>query len=148
MPNIFGGSDDYHFEIDKAIQVADGSDVTIIATGLIVHEALKARHFLEDVGIYARVLNMHTIKPIDEEAIIAAAQATGGIVTAEEHSVISGLGDAVAGVTANFCPVKVIKVGIQDCFGTSGKPYDLLKQFGLTSANIVAAVNSLMKISN
>ncbi|MBQ0004823.1 MAG: transketolase family protein [Clostridiales bacterium] len=131
------------FEIGKAKTVKEGSNVTIIATGIMVADAIAAAETLEAEGISARVIDMHTIKPLDEEAIIKAAQETGAIVTAEEHSVIGGLGSAVAEVVVQNCPVKVAMVGQKDCFGESGKPADLLKKYGMTPADIVAAVKSV-----
>ncbi len=128
-------SADYKFEIGKGVELADGKDVTIIATGLMVEMALKAREMLADEGISARVVNIHTIKPIDEDIIIKASKETGAIVTAEEHSIYGGLGSAVCEVTAGAapCPVKVIGT---DKFGCSGKPAELFKMYGLTPENI------------
>ncbi len=144
VPYIYKDMADYKFELGKAVQLADGKDVTIIAAGLMVHEALEARVLLEKEGISARVLNMHTIKPVDQEAIIAAARDTGRIVTAEEHSIIGGLGEAVAGVTARCCPVPMAMVGIRDMFGKSGKPGELVKHFNLTALDIVQSVISII----
>lgn len=127
----------YKFEIGKGITLKEGKDVTIIATGMMVALALEAKEELAKEGIYARVINIHTIKPIDKDLIIKAAQETGAIVTAEEHSVIGGLGSAVSEVVTEGCPVPVLKVGIQDTFGESGKPADLLEKYGLTSNVIV-----------
>lgn len=127
----------YKFEVGKGIQLCDGNDVTIIATGLMVHEARKAADILAEQGISARVINMHTIKPIDKDIICKAAKETGVIVTAEEHSIIGGLGSAVAEVVTDCCPVPVVKVGVNDVFGHSGPAVDLLKEFGLSAENIV-----------
>ena len=127
----------YKFEIGKGITLKEGKDVTIIATGMMVALALEAKEELAKEGIDARVINIHTIKPIDKDLIIKAAQETGAIVTAEEHSVIGGLGSAVSEVVTEGCPVPVLKVGIQDTFGESGKPADLLEKYGLTSNVIV-----------
>ena len=127
----------YIFEVGKGIQLRDGNDVTIIATGLMVHEARKAADILAEQGISARVINMHTIKPIDKDIICKAAKETGVIVTAEEHSIIGGLGSAVAEVVTDCCPVPVVKVGVNDVFGHSGPAVDLLKEFGLSAENIV-----------
>ena len=128
-------SADYKFELGKGVQLADGKDVTIIATGLMVGEALKAKELLKADGIEARVINIHTIKPIDEDIIIKAAEETGAIVTAEEHYVMGGLGSAVCEVVAQNKPVPVKIVGT-DRFGASGTPADLLKAYGLTAENI------------
>lgn len=144
FPIIFEDKPDYKFEIGKAVKLAEGNDVTIIATGLMVHEALEAGKLLEKEGIYARILNMHTIKPLDKEAIIDAAKSTGRIVTAEEHSIRGGLGGAVAEVTSQYCPVPIAMVGVKDVFGRSGKPGDLLKYYGLTASAIVEASKSLI----
>ncbi|MBS5928713.1 MAG: transketolase family protein, partial [Clostridium sp.] len=112
----------YNFVIGKGITLAEGSDVAIIATGIMVEAALEAKEELAKEGINARVINIHTIKPIDEELIIKAAKETGVIVTAEEHSIIGGLGSAVAEVVSENCPVPVLRVGVKDTFGESGKP--------------------------
>ncbi|MBQ7794744.1 MAG: transketolase family protein [Clostridia bacterium] len=127
--------EDYKFELGKGVQLADGSDVTIIATGLMVEMALAAREILAKDGISARVVNIHTIKPIDAEIITKAAKETGAIVTAEEHYIMGGLGSAVAEVVcANApCPVKIVGT---DRFGKSGKPAELFKDYGLTPENI------------
>lgn len=129
-------SEDYSFEIGKAVKLSDGDDVTIIATGLMVSKALEAKKLLEAEGINARVLNMHTIKPLDKDAVISAAKETGAIVTAEEHSVIGGLGSAVSELVCEEYPVPVLKVGVNDVFGRSGPGADLLDYFGLNSENI------------
>ncbi|MBR2471403.1 MAG: transketolase family protein [Clostridia bacterium] len=128
----------YKFEIGKGVQLKDGSDVSIIANGLMVPEALEAAKLLAEEGINARVINIHTIKPIDADIIIKAAKETGAIVTAEEHSVIGGLGSAVAEVLAENAPAPLVRVGIQDKFGKSGKPAALLEEYGLTAKNIAA----------
>lgn len=132
----FNDKDNYKFELGKGIELRDGKDLTIIATGLMVGEAKKAAEILESKGISARVINMHTIKPIDKDIICKAAKETGVIVTAEEHSVIGGLGSAVAEVVTECCPVPVVKVGVNDVFGHSGPAVDLLKEFGLCAENI------------
>ena len=126
---------DYKFEIGKGVQLEDGTDVTIIATGLMVGMALEARKMLADEGISARVVNIHTIKPIDRDIIIKASKETGVIVTAEEHSIYGGLGSAVSEVVTDSapCPVKVIGT---DKFGRSGKPAELFEMYGLTAENI------------
>jgi len=134
VPTVF--DDDYQFEIGKANRLVEGTDVTIIATGLMVNEALIAAENLKADGISARVVNMASIKPIDREEIIAAAKDTGVIVTAEEHSIIGGLGSAVAEVICETVPVPVIRVGVEDTYGRSGPAVELLKVFGLCAENI------------
>ena len=130
----------YKFELGKGVQLRDGSDLTIVATGLEVSEALQAADMLAAEGISARVINIHTIKPIDRDIIVKAAKETGAIVTAEEHSVIGGLGSAVSEVVTEECPVPVVKLGIYDKFGMSGPAAELLDIFGLRAANIVDKV--------
>ena len=115
VPVMFDG--DYKFEIGKGVQLADGNDVTIIATGIMVDMALKAKDMLAAEGISARVINIHTIKPLDEEIVVKAAMETGAIVTAEEHNIIGGLGGAVAETVCEKCPVPVVRVGVEDKFG-------------------------------
>lgn len=144
VPVIFG--DDYKFEIGKGVTLKDGNDVTIIASGLLVNEALEAYETLKEQGINARIINMPTIKPIDEEIIVKAAKETGAIVTAEEHSVIGGLGEAVASVVTEKCPVPVLKVGVNDTFGKSGPAVELLEKFGLSDGNIVEKVKAILKL--
>ncbi|CUU50965.1 transketolase family protein [Clostridium beijerinckii] len=129
--------ENYKFEIGKGVTLAEGNDVTIVATGLMVELALEAKKELAKDGIDARIINIHTIKPIDKELLANAARETGAIVTAEEHSIIGGLGSAVAEVLTEECPVPVLKVGIKDTFGESGKPNELLKAYGLTVEAIV-----------
>ncbi len=137
-------SPDYKFEVGKGITLKDGKDITIIATGLMVAEAIEAGKALAEQGIDARVINIHTIKPIDREIIIKAARETGKIVTVEEHSVIGGLGSAVGDVVLEEYPVPVVKIGIQDVFGHSGAAKDLLVEFGLTADNIVKTTRALL----
>ncbi len=134
----------YKFAFGKASLLREGKDVTIIACGLMVGKALEAALSLEKDGIQARVLNMSTIKPIDTEAIIAASKETGRIVTAEEHSVIGGLGGAVAEVLGENAPCPMKRVGTQDTFGESGAPEKLLEKYGLTARNITEAVKSIL----
>ena len=127
----------YKFEVGKAVELKKGDDVTIIATGLMVSKALDAAKMLEEnKGIHARVINIHTIKPIDKDAIIAASKETKFIVTAEEHSVIGGLYSAVTEVTSSQAPCKVIPVAVMDTFGKSGPATELLEEYGLTAENI------------
>ena len=126
--------------LGKAITVREGTDHTVIACGIMVNEAIQAAEKLAEDGISVRVLDMHTIKPLDEEAILKAAAETKSIITAEEHSVIGGLGAAVASVVSSKCPARVTMVGVQDRFGQSGKPEELKKEYGLTADDIVKAV--------
>ena len=137
-------SPDYKFEVGKGITLKDGKDITIIATGLMVAEAIEAGKALAEQGIDARVINIHTIKPIDREIIVKAARETGKIVTVEEHSVIGGLGSAVGDVVLEEYPVPVVKIGIQDVFGHSAAAKDLLVEFGLTADNIVKTTRALL----
>ncbi|MDE6595935.1 MAG: transketolase family protein [Oscillospiraceae bacterium] len=137
---VFNDKDTYKFEVGKGVQLKDGKDVTIVATGLMVNEAKMAAENLEKEGISARVINIHTIKPLDKDIICKAANETGVIVTAEEHSVIGGLGSAVADAVTECCPVPVVKVGVNDVFGHSGPAVDLLKEFGLSAENIAEKV--------
>ena len=138
-------NDDYTFEIGKGITLRDGSDITVIATGLLVGEAVKAADALKNEGISVRVIDMHTIKPIDREIILKAAKETGKIVTAEEHNVIGGLGDAVASVLSEECPTPLVKIGVNDEFGYSGPAVDLLKQFGLCASHIEEVVKKTLE---
>ena len=135
--------EDDEIVLGKGNQVREGKDVTVIATGIMVNEALMAAEELAAEGIDVRVIDMHTIKPLDEEIIVKAARETGAIVTAEEHSVIGGLGSAVAEVVVKKCPVKMAMVGQQDTFGESGKPDELKAKYGMTAADIVKAVKDL-----
>lgn len=144
VPVIF--DENYKFEVGKGVQLKEGSDVTVVATGLMVNEALEAYEILKSEGISAEIINIHTIKPLDEEIIIKAAKKTGAIVTAEEHSVIGGLGSAVCDVTAEKCPVPVVKVGVQDTFGKSGPAPELLDAFGLRAKDIVAAAKKAISL--
>ncbi len=142
VPTIF--DENYTFEIGKGVKLSDGKDVTIIATGLLVPNAIEAAAALAEQGISARVVNMPTIKPIDRDIIIAAAKETGAIVTAEEHNVIGGLGSAVAEVLVEECPVPMLRVGTQDVFGRSGKPYELLELYGLDTKTIVEKAKAVI----
>lgn len=142
LPVIF--DENYQFTVGKATQLQEGKDVTIIACGLMVGQAQEAAAELAKEGIAARVLNMHTIKPVDKEAIAAAARETGAIVTAEEHSIIGGLGSAVAEVLAETTPVPMERVGVKDTFGESGPPAELLEKYGLTAREIAAAVKRVL----
>ena len=135
VPRIF--DENYKFEIGKAVTLKEGSDVTIIATGLMVNEAIEAAKTLEAEGVSVELINMHTIKPLDKKAVIKAAKKTGCIVTAEEHNVIGGLGDAVCDAVCDEYPVPVVKLGVEDTFGKSGPAVELLHIFGLDAENIV-----------
>ena len=138
VPTLF--DENYKFEIGKGNVVREGNDASIIACGIMVNEAIIAYDILKSEGINVRVINMSTIKPIDKELIIAAAKETGVVVTAEEHSIIGGLGSAVSEVISEECPVLVKKVGVKDTFGESGAPNELLKKYGLTAQDIVNSV--------
>nr|WP_026050929.1 transketolase family protein [Clostridium tunisiense] len=143
---VINDNEGYKFEIGKGVTLREGKDVSIIATGIMVDAALEACNILAEEGIKARVINIHTIKPIDEELIGKAARETGIIITAEEHSIIGGLGSAVAEVVTSLHAVPVIRVGIKDTFGESGKPAELLKAYGLTSEDIVKAVKKGLEL--
>jgi len=144
FPVIFDES--YDFQIGEAVILRDGSDVTIVANGLLVHEALKAYEKLREMGIKARVINLHTIKPIDETAIEKAARETGAIVTAEEHTIMGGVGGAVAEVVVETYPAPMARVGLRDTFGESGEPADLLRKYGLLDVNIIEAVQKAVEM--
>jgi len=133
------------FKIGKSITLKEGSDITIIATGLMVQQSLKAWKILGEKGISARVIDMHTIKPIDEKAIIKAAKETGAILTCEEHNIFGGLGSAVAEVVSENYPVFIKRIGIRDKFGKSGKPEALLEKYGLTENDIVENAIELIR---
>lgn len=139
VPQLFDQDPDYKFELGKGVTLRDGTDVTIVATGLLVIEALQAAEMLAEQGVSARVLNIHTIKPLDTQLIAKAAKETGCIVTAEEHNVIGGLGSAVAEALAEECPVPMKRIGVQDQFGRSGKPAELMEWYHLTAKDIVQA---------
>lgn len=143
LPAVY--EEDYSFSLGRAVQLRAGVEATIIACGLMVYEALQAAEVLAREGIEVSVLNMHTIKPLDEEAVLRAARETGAIVTAEEHSIIGGLGSAVAEVLSEKHPVYLHRLGLRDCFGESGAPGALLKKYGLTAANLVEATRSVIE---
>lgn len=136
---------DYKFEIGKGVLLKEGTDVTIVATGLMVEMALNASEKLKEDGINARVVNIHTIKPIDREILVKAAKETGAIVTCEEHNVIGGLGSAVAEVICEEYPVPMERVGVKDTFGKSGVPADLFRDYGLTAEDIVKSVKKVIE---
>lgn len=141
---VINDKEDYKFEIGKAVTLREGKDVTIIASGLTVSASLEAAELLAQDGIEAKVMNMHTIKPIDAEAVIEAAKQTGKVVTAEEHSVIGGLGSAVCDVLAENYPVRVKKIGINDKFGESGPAVELVKKYGLDGESIYKTVKEFV----
>ncbi len=143
---VINDAENYKFELGKGVVMREGTDVTIVATGLLVNEAIEAAKALEADGISARVVNIHTIKPLDKELICKCAKETGVIVTAEEHSVIGGLGSAVADAVTECCPVPVVKIGVNDEYGYSGPAVELLKKFGLSSENIIAKVKEAVKL--
>lgn len=143
---VFNDRNTYKFELGKGVVLREGTDVTIIATGLMVYEALEASKTLADEGISARVVNIHTIKPLDTELVCKCACDTGVIVTVEEHSIIGGLGSAVAEAVTGCCPVPVVRIGVNDEYGCSGPAVDLLKRFGLCAENIVAKTRNAIKL--
>ncbi len=143
---VINDSETYKFELGKGVVLREGTDVTIVATGLMVNEAVEAAKTLEADGISAQVVNIHTIKPLDKELIAQCAEKTGLIVTAEEHSVIGGLGSAVAETVTEMYPVPVVKIGVNDEYGHSGPAVDLLKEFGLSAENIVKTVKESMNL--
>ncbi len=148
MPILFDENEYGKFEIGKGRLMREGNDVTIIATGLLMHEAIKAVDMLEAEGISVRLVNMPTIKPIDKDIVIESAKKTGAIVCVEEHNIIGGLGDAVASVLAQNCPTPMEIVGIRDKFGASGKPNVLLDEYKLSAPHIVAYTKSVLEHKN
>lgn len=142
LPVLF--DEKYRFEVGRAVTLREGSDVTVIACGLMVGQAVEAAEMLAGENISARVINMHTIKPIDRDIIIKAARETGAVVTAEEHSIIGGLGSAVAEVLVQSEPVPQEMVGVRDTFGESGPPSELLQKYGLMAGDIAAAAKKVM----
>ncbi|MDE6089049.1 MAG: transketolase family protein [Oscillospiraceae bacterium] len=141
---VLNDPETYQFQWGKGVTLRDGDDLTIIATGLMVAEAVEAADALREQGISARVINIHTIKPLDQEIILKAAQETGKILTVEEHSIIGGLGSAVAECVSENCPVPVVRIGVNDEFGYSGPAVDLLKKFGLSSENIINTAKKML----
>ena len=146
VPNLTSEMKDYKFEIGKGVTYREGKDVTIVANGYMVHLAVEAAEMLKAEGIDAGVINIHTIKPLDTEILCEAAKRSGAIVTAEEHSVIGGLGAAVCEALAECCPVPVLRVGVEDQFGRSGKVPELLEIYGLTAENIAAKARLAVSI--
>ncbi len=143
IPTLYDQSS-YKFELGKGVMMSEGKDVTIVATGLMVGKALEAKEMLKNEGIDAEVINIHTIKPLDREIIIKSAQKTGCVVTAEEHNIIGGLGSAVCEALCEACPVPVLRVGVEDQFGRSGKVPPLMELYGLTEANIAAKAKAVI----
>lgn len=141
---VINDNEDYKFEIGKGIVLREGKDVTLIATGLEVAETLEAAEKLAADGIDAKVINIHTIKPIDEDLIVAAAKETGKVVTIEEHSVVGGLGSAVCDVLCEKAPTKVMKIGVNDTFGESGPAVALIKKYGLDAESIYEKVKAFV----
>ena len=144
VPVIF--DKDYKFQIGRGVKLADGTDVSLVATGIEVEQALAARELLAAEGISASVINIHTIKPLDEDLIVAEAQKTGAIVTCEEHSIIGGLGGAVAECLSAKCPTPVLRVGVEDTFGRSGPAKELVSYFGLDAAAIAAKAKAAVAL--
>ena len=144
LPHLFG--DEYKIEIGKGVRLREGKDVTIAATGLMVHEAIIAAEELANTGIEAEILNIHTVKPLDTELLAASARKTGAVVTAEEHSVIGGLGGAVCEALCGICPVPVLRVGVEDQFGASGPAVEMLHVYGLDAAHIAAKAKLAMAL--
>ncbi len=142
---VFNNKETYKFELGKGVKLRDGADISIIATGLMVSEAIKAADILSAEGINADVINIHTIKPIDKDIITETAAKTGKVLTVEEHSIIGGLGSAVCDVLSETCPTKVVKIGVNDEFGHSGPAAKLLEQFGLCADNIVKTFKAMVK---
>lgn len=142
---VINDTPDYKFELGKGVVLREGKDVTIIATGLPVSECLAAADKLAADGIDAKVINIHTIKPLDEELVVKAAKETGKVVTVEEHSVIGGLGSAVCDVLSEKCPTQVMKIGINDTFGESGPAVELVKKYGLDADSIYEKVKAFAR---
>lgn len=138
-------SDDYKFEIGKGEVITEGTDVTIIANGLMVAEAIEAEKILKADGISAEIINIATIKPLDKELVVNSAKKTGRVITVEEHSIIGGLGEAVCAALSEECPTPVKRIGVNDEFGHSGPAKDLLKQFGLSAENIYKVAKDFVK---
>ena len=141
---VFHDPETYHFEIGRGEQLTEGNDVAILATGLMVNEARIAAETLAAEGIHARVINLCTIKPLDEEIVVKAARECGRVITCEEHSIIGGLGEAVCSCLAEKCPTRVVRIGVNDQFGHSGPALELLKQFGLSAEHIAEVARGLV----
>ena len=144
--NVINDNEGYEFKIGKGVTLSEGNDVTIVATGIMVDVALEAKDLLAAEGISARIINIHTLKPIDAEILEKAAKETKAIVTVEEHSIIGGLGSAVSEVVCEICPVPVVKVGVKDVFGESGLPNQLLEKYGLTAEKVVESAKKAISL--
>ena len=142
-PVIF--DDNYHFRFGEAVKLTDGNDLAIFATGTMVHKALEASEILKKDKINARVINIHTIKPLDEKTIIKTAKETGAVISVEEHSIFGGLGGAIAEVLVEHYPVPMKIIGVKDVFGESGEYEELLEKFGLTTLNIVTSAREIVR---
>jgi transketolase len=142
---VINDTADYKFEIGKGIVLKEGTDVTIFATGLEVSESLETAKMLEADGISAEVINIHTIKPLDEELVVASAGKTGKVVTVEEHSILGGLGSAVAEVLSEKAPTRLLRIGVEDCFGESGPAVELIHKYGLDAEGIYKKVKAFVK---
>ena len=146
VEDLTGDLPGYSFQLGKGVTLREGGDVTIIAVGLMVQEAMKAAETLAAEGVQARVIDMHTVKPLDEELVLKAAKETGCIVTTEEHNIVGGLGSAVAEYLSGVCPVPVVRHGVEDVFGRSGKAAEVLAAYGLTADGIVAKVKAALAL--
>lgn len=146
VEDLTGDLPGYAFQLGKGVTLRDGGDVTIIAVGLMVQEAMKAAETLAAEGVQARVIDMHTVKPLDEALVLQAAKETGCIVTTEEHNIVGGLGSAVAEYLSGVCPVPVVRHGVEDVFGRSGKASEVLAAYGLTADGIVAKVKAALAL--
>ena len=146
VESVTDETEGYKFELGKGAVLREGTDITVIATGMMVQEAVKASEALKAEGVSVRVIDMHTIKPLDEELVLKAARETGVIVTSEEATVIGGLGSAVAEYLSGVCPVPVVRHGVNDEFGRSGEAKAVLKAFGLTADGIIAAVKKALEL--
>lgn len=146
VEDLTGDLPGYAFQLGKGVTLRDGGDVTIIAVGLMVQEAMKAAETLAAEGVQARVIDMHTVKPLDEELVLKAAKETGCIVTTEEHNIVGGLGSAVAEYLSGVCPVPVVRHGVEDVFGRSGKASEVLAAYGLTADGIVTKVKAALAL--
>ena len=144
--NVINDNEGYEFKIGKGVTLSEGNDVTIVATGIMVDVALEAKDLLAAEGVNARIINIHTLKPIDTEILEKAATETKAIVTVEEHSIIGGLGSAVSEVVCEIYPVPVIKVGVRDVFGESGLPNQLLEKYGLTAEKVVESAKKAISL--
>jgi transketolase len=138
-------TEDLPFEIGKALMLNEGTDVSIFATGHLVWKAVEAAKLLSEQGISVELINIHTIKPLDEEAVLASVSKTKAVVTAEEHNIIGGLGESIAGLLARKLPAPVEMVAVNDSFGESGEVLQLLEKYGLDTVNIVNAVHKVLK---